>query len=105
MEDTQPLPLQLFCPLQELLAVAQSDVPLHELIPLQCTLACFILISDELPELLAQPDSIKVAAAAAIAVVVNFLTVLIIVTSINLLRNFKWAAGRTILKGNTCEIS
>lgn len=88
MDDTQPLPLQLFCPLQELPAVAQSDVPLHELMPLQCTLACFILISDELPELLAQPDNIKVAAAAAIAVADNFLTVLIIVTSIQGLGKF-----------------
>jgi len=88
VEDTQPLPLQLFCPLHELLAVAQSDLPLHELIPLQCTLACFILISDELPELLAQPDSIKVAAAAASAVADSFLTVLIIVTSIKGLGKF-----------------
>jgi hypothetical protein len=82
--DTQPLPLQLFSPLQELVAVAQSDVPLQELTPLQCTCATFAAASPdeavEPPELLAvQPARIK-AAAEAMAAADNFFTVLIINT-------------------------
>jgi hypothetical protein len=37
--DTQPWPLQLFWPLQLLLADLHSEVPLHEFTPLQCTVA------------------------------------------------------------------
>jgi hypothetical protein len=33
----QPMPLQLFMPLQSFLAVLQSDVPLQLLTPAQCT--------------------------------------------------------------------
>ena len=39
---THPLPLQLFLPLQELVAVAHSDVPLQELVPEHLTSATFV---------------------------------------------------------------
>src|SRR4029453_14575182 len=37
--STKPLPLQLFLPAQELLAVAQADLPLHEFTPSHFTFA------------------------------------------------------------------
>src|SRR5689334_24416234 len=37
--STKPLPLQEFCPLQELLALLQADLPLQELTPSHFTFA------------------------------------------------------------------
>lgn len=38
LSSKKPLPLQEFCPLQELLAVLQADWPLQELTPAQCAI-------------------------------------------------------------------
>lgn len=60
--DTQPMPLQLFVPLQLFLAVLHSEVPLQEFTPLQCTVALSAAI-----EKLTIPALNSIAAAAAIA--------------------------------------
>ena len=69
----QPLPLQLFMPLQPLVAVWQEDFPLHELIPEHSTFpilafCAFIagLAAEEYP-VEEQPASNSVAAAEASA--------------------------------------
>ena len=77
----QPLPLQLFCPLQELVAVAHALVPLHELIPEHFTSAILaplaLAILAESPPV-EQPANNKVAAAVAIEKPVTFNAVFIL---------------------------
>ena len=60
--DTQPVPLQLFMPLQLFLADLHSDVPLQEFTPVQCTVA--VSAATDTP---VSPDVNNMAAAAAIA--------------------------------------
>src|SRR3984885_14513441 len=74
--DTQPVPWQLFMPLQLFFADLHSDVPLQELTPEQC-----IFAASAATETLASPDENNIAAAAAIAALDN-LFICIIVTSV-----------------------
>jgi hypothetical protein len=60
--DTQPVPLQLFMPLQLFFADLHSDVPLQELTPEQWTLAASAATDTEV-----SPALNNIAAAAAIA--------------------------------------
>jgi hypothetical protein len=64
--ETQPMPLQLFCPLQLFLADLHSDVPLQEFTPVQCTVG-----ASAATETLASPEMNNIAAAAAIAALDN----------------------------------
>jgi hypothetical protein len=66
--DTQPVPLQLFMPLQLFFADLHSDVPLQELTPEQCI---FAASASAATETLASPDENNIAAAAAIAALDN----------------------------------
>ena len=58
--DTQPVPLQLFMPLQLFFADLHSDVPLQEFTPAQCTVA-----ASAATDTVANPDVNNIAAAAA----------------------------------------
>ena len=69
----QPLPLQLFCPAQAVVAVAQRLVPLQELMPEHLTVATFAS-SATATEVVVTPASNKVAAADANVTPDNFLT-------------------------------
>jgi hypothetical protein len=60
--ETQPMPLQLFCPLQLFLADLHSDVPLQEFTPVQCMVA-----ASAATETLVSAELNNIAAAAAIA--------------------------------------
>jgi hypothetical protein len=60
--DTQPVPLQLFMPLQLFFADLHSDVPLQELTPAQCTVA-----ASAATDTVAKPELNNIAAAAASA--------------------------------------
>jgi hypothetical protein len=60
--ETQPVPLQLFWPLQLFLADLHSEVPLQEFTPVQCTVAL-----SAATDIVASPDVNNIAAAAAIA--------------------------------------
>jgi hypothetical protein len=66
--ETQPVPLQLFMPLQLFFADLHSDVPLQEFTPVQCTVA-----ASAATETVANPDENNIAAAAAIAAVDSLL--------------------------------
>jgi hypothetical protein len=66
--DTQPLPLQLFMPLQLFFADLHSDVPLQEFTPVQWTVAV-----SAATDTLASPDVNNIAAVAAIAALDNLL--------------------------------
>jgi hypothetical protein len=79
--DTQPVPLQLFMPLQLFFADLHSDVPLQELTPEQC-----IFAASAATETPASPDENNIAAAAAIAALDN-LFICIIVTSVVIKRS------------------
>src|SRR6266478_5309577 len=68
--DTQPVPLQLFMPLQLFFADLHSDIPLQEFTPEQCTVAVAVSAATET---LASPDVNNIAAAAAIAALDNLL--------------------------------
>jgi hypothetical protein len=70
--DTQPVPLQLFMPLQLFFADLHSDVPLQELTPVQWTVAV-----SAATDTLASPDVNNIAAAAAIAALDNLLICMI----------------------------
>jgi hypothetical protein len=70
--DTQPVPLQLFMPLQLFFADLHSDVPLHEFTPVQWTVAV-----SAATDTLASPDVNNIAAAAAIAALDNLLICMI----------------------------
>jgi hypothetical protein len=59
--DVQPVPLQLFMPLQLFFADLHSDMPLQEFTPAQCTAA-----SSAATDTVANPDVNNIAAAAAI---------------------------------------
>jgi hypothetical protein len=72
--DTQPVPLQLFWPLQLFLADLHSLVPLHEFTPVQCTVAAVSAATDT-P---ANPDVNNIAAAAAIAAVDTLLICMVL---------------------------
>jgi hypothetical protein len=61
--DVQPVPLQLFMPLQLFFADLQSDIPLQEFTPEQCTFA-----ASAATDTVAIPEVNSIAAAAAIAV-------------------------------------
>jgi hypothetical protein len=61
--DIQPVPLQLFMPLQLFFADLHSDVPLQEFTPVQCTFA-----ASAATDTVAIPEVNSIAAAAAIAV-------------------------------------
>jgi len=76
--DTQPVPLQLFIPLQLFFADLHSDIPLHEFTPEQWT---FALSASAATDTLANPDVNSIAAAAAIVALDNLL-ICIIGTSI-----------------------
>ena len=71
LDDTnvKPFPLQEFIPLQELFAVLQSLIPLHEFIPKHLTLFVCPLAIAEVIGAAANPN----AAAVAIAIPINFL--------------------------------
>ncbi len=71
--DTQPLPLQLFMPLQLFFADLHSDVPLQEFTPV--TVAS--VAASAATETLASPDVNNIAAAAAIAALDNLLICMI----------------------------
>jgi hypothetical protein len=68
--DTQPIPLQLFMPLQLFFADLHSDVPLQEFTPEQWTVAVAVSAATDT---LASPDVNNIAAAAAIAALDNLL--------------------------------
>jgi len=74
--EIQPCPLQLFCPLQELVAVLQELLPWQEFMPPHLTLAAF---AATLPSATSSADehpaNNNVAAAAAKDIPVIFLTV------------------------------
>jgi hypothetical protein len=61
--DIQPVPLQLFMPLQLFFADLHSDVPLQEFTPVHCTFA-----ASAATDTVAIPEVNSIAAAAAIAV-------------------------------------
>jgi len=61
--DVQPVPLQLFMPLQLFFADLHSEVPLQEFTPEQCTFA-----ASAATDTVAIPEVNSIAAAAAIAV-------------------------------------
>jgi hypothetical protein len=61
--ETQPVPLQLFMPLQLFFADLHSEVPLQEFTPEQCTFA-----ASAATDTVAIPEVNSIAAAAAIAV-------------------------------------
>jgi hypothetical protein len=65
---TQPVPLQLFMPLQLFFADLHSDVPLQEFTPTQC-----IVAASAATETVAKPELNNIAAAAAIAAFDNLL--------------------------------
>jgi hypothetical protein len=69
---TQPVPLQLFMPLQLFFADLHSDVPLQEFTPEQCTLA-----ASAATDTVANPELNNIAAAAASAVLDSLLTCMI----------------------------
>jgi hypothetical protein len=62
--ETQPVPLQLFMPLQLFFADLHSDVPLQEFTPEQC-----IFAASAATDTVANPELNNIAAAAAIAAV------------------------------------
>jgi hypothetical protein len=62
--DTQPIPLQLFMPLQLFFADLHSDVPLQEFTPVQWTVA---VAASAATDTVASPELNNIAAAAAIA--------------------------------------
>src|SRR3982751_620043 len=65
VSNTYPLPLQLFCPWQELVAVAHADLPLQELPPWHFTFAssaCAVVTAT-------LPNSRAAAVASAMPVV------------------------------------
>lgn len=64
-----PFPLQVFIPLQELFAVLQSLIPLHEFVPKHLTLFICPLAIAEVTGAAANPN----AAAVAMAIPINFL--------------------------------
>jgi hypothetical protein len=70
--DTQPVPLQLFIPLQLFFADLHSDDPLQEFTPEQCTFA-----ASAATDTVAKPDVNNIAAAAASAVLDSLLTCMI----------------------------
>src|SRR4029077_8206792 len=70
--DTQPVPLQLFIPLQLFFADLHSDVPLQEFTPEQCTFA-----ASAATDTVANPEVNNIAAAAASAVLDSLLTCMI----------------------------
>lgn len=76
MAFIQPCPLQLFCPLQALVAVLQAELPLHELMPLHFTETSAVDSADGEEEAL-QPLIIT-AAAAAIATLETLRSVFIL---------------------------
>jgi hypothetical protein len=61
--DIQPVPLQLFMPLQLFFADLHSDVPLQEFTPVHCTFA-----ASAATDTVAIPEVNSIAAAAANAV-------------------------------------
>jgi hypothetical protein len=69
---TQPVPLQLFMPLQLFFADLHSDVPLQEFTPEQCTFA-----ASAATDTVANPELNNIAAAAASAVLDSLLTCMI----------------------------
>jgi hypothetical protein len=79
--ETQPVPLQLFCPLQLFLADLHSDVPLQEFTPVQCTVA-----ASAATETLVSPELNNIAAAAAIAAL-DILLICMISSSIVIARS------------------
>jgi hypothetical protein len=66
--DVQPVPLQLFIPLQLFFADLHSDVPLQEFTPVQCTLAASAATDTPV-----SPEVNNTAAAAAKAEPDSFL--------------------------------
>jgi hypothetical protein len=72
--DTQPVPLQLFMPLQLFFADLHSDVPLQEFTPAQWMVAVAVSAATDTP---ASPDVNNIAAAAAIVALDNLLICMI----------------------------
>jgi hypothetical protein len=70
--DTQPVPLQLFMPLQLFFADLHTDVPLQEFTPEQCTFA-----ASAATDTVAKPEVNNIAAAAANAVLDSLLTCIV----------------------------
>jgi hypothetical protein len=78
--DVQPIPLQLFMPLQLFFADLHSDIPLQELTPVQWTDA-----ASAATDTVARPELNNIAAAAAIAALDTLLICMI--ESLNVFEN------------------
>jgi hypothetical protein len=72
VNDTQPVPLQLFMPLQLFFADLHSDVPLQEFTPAQWIFAASAATDTEV-----SPELNNIAAAAAIAALDSLLICMI----------------------------
>jgi hypothetical protein len=70
--ETQPVPLQLFMPLQLFFADLHSEVPLQEFTPLQC-----IFAASAATDTVANPAVNNIAAAVAIAALDSLLICMI----------------------------
>jgi hypothetical protein len=70
--DTQPVPLQLFMPLQLFFADLQSDIPLQEFTPAQWSFA-----ASAATDTVVSPEVNNIAAAAAIAALDSLLICMI----------------------------
>jgi hypothetical protein len=70
--ETQPVPLQLFMPLQLFFADLHSDVPLQEFTPVQCMVA-----ASAATDTVANPELNNMAAAAAIVALDSLLICMI----------------------------
>jgi hypothetical protein len=70
--DTQPVPLQLFMPLQLFFADLHSDIPLQEFTPAQC-----IFAASAATDTVVSPEVNSIAAAAAIAALDSLLICMI----------------------------
>jgi hypothetical protein len=74
--DTQPVPLQLFMPLQLFFADLHSDVPLHEFTPSQCTVAGAAAVSAA-NDTVGKAEVNNIAAAPASAALDSFVICMI----------------------------
>jgi hypothetical protein len=74
--DTQPVPLQLFMPLQLFFADLHSDVPLQEFTPAQCTVAGAAAVSAPY-DTVGNAEVNNIAAAPAIAALDSFVICMI----------------------------
>jgi len=74
--DTQPVPLQLFMPLQLFFADLHSDVPLQEFTPSQCTVAGVAAVSAA-NDTVGKAEVNNIAAAPASAALDSFVICMI----------------------------